>query len=129
MTRDPLSVPDIAMRQVEVEQQIQQIPQMQLESDTEALDAESEYGKAKARAGAEVKAAARAAGEKLTVAEREEQIDSRVGEQWYRMRDTRIQADYVRTLMRVALAELTSLQSRLKAANAAGVAHSQFGGG
>ena len=126
---DPLSIPAIGARQQQVEQEIQGIPDLQSEADHGVLKAELAYIKAQAKASAEVQAEAAESGRKPLAAERDLAIFEKTEDEWYAKRNAEIQADYSRSLAKSRYAELSSLQSRLRAAVESDKAHVRVGQG
>jgi len=124
---DPLSVPAIATRQQQVEGEVQGVPELQKSMDEAALEAEMAYRKAEAKALLGMPATVD--GRKLTVAEREARVFSETEGVWELWQSAKIQAEYAKGVGRAALAELSSLQSRLRVAHESDKAHGRLGAG
>lgn len=122
---DPLSVPQIAARQIELETILQTIPAMQKEMDE--MEAAAELRLIKARVAASRTIPPIVDGVKMLADERRDRIILAVETEWHAYESAKIQAEYVRSLAKQTGAELISLQSRLKVAQASGVAHSRYG--
>lgn len=120
---DPLSVPQIAARQVELEKILQTVPLMQKQMDEAEVAAELALIKARAKAYVPQSAG----GVKLLASERQDLLVLEVEAEWQAFEDAKIQAEYVRSLAKQTNAELISLQSRLKVAQQAGRAHQLVG--
>lgn len=122
---DPLSVPQITHRQMELEAILQEIPRMQKEMDEAEVRAELALIRARALAFVPVSSG----GVKLLASERADLLVLEVEQEWQVFEDAKIQAEYVRSLAKQSNAELISLQSRLKAAQQSGRAHQLVGEG
>lgn len=129
MVSDPLSIAAIGLRQQQVEQEIQGVPQAQKDMDSAVIDAERKYIKAQAKANAEWQTEVAASGRKPLAAERDLFIFEKTEDEWYRKRDAEVQADYVRALAKALYAESISLQSRMKGALEADRTHVRVGQG
>lgn len=124
---DSLSVPVIASRQQEVEQQVQGIPQMQQQMDEQALKAEIDFKRAEAKA--LLKVPGTVDGRRMTVSERDSRVFEECEREWEAWQSARIQADYARAVGKALFSELSSLQSRLRVAFESDKAHGRYGQG
>lgn len=126
VTSDPLSVAAIGVRQQQVEQEVQGVPQMQKELDEAVLQAELTYKRAEAKALSRLPATE---GRRLTVGERDAVVFEKCAREWEVWQMAKIQADYARSVGKALFAELSSLQSRLRVAFESDRAHGRFGAG
>lgn len=128
---DPLSVPDIALRQMEAEEIIQGLAAAELEIAESRDDAELQFSLLldEVLASDEVPVSER--GRKLTAEERLHRAlqNEELQLSWRRWKNTERQNRMIATLSRSMFARLSSLQSRLRAATQAGYAHQQYGEG
>lgn len=128
---DPLSVPDIALRQMEAEEIIQGLAAAELEIAESRDDAELQFSLLldEVLASDEVPVSER--GRKLTAEERLHRAlqNEELQLSWRRWKNTERQNRMIATLSRSMFARLSSLQSRLRAATQAGFAHQQYGEG
>ena len=127
MGSDPLSIAAIAQEQQRIEQELQSVPALMRDADSNVVEAEMALNRARAKALHDLPE--KINGVKLLAADRESRVFESTEEEFEAHRLAVVEADYLRSRFRALNSVLTSLASRMKAALGSDRAHQMYGEG